>query len=123
MSTVVSKAMSGFPRISAGPGTARSRRRGRWCASDDQQMRADANQRWFRLEHPGDLQQIGAATRVLQPRLHVLEEPSGTFDPEEPIDEQAGIERFGAEIVRAVKIRRGEEVEPAGGVAVLPIAD
>ncbi len=68
------------------------------------------------------MQQIGAAPIIGQPRGDIGKNPSRPFNSKHPNHLQARVEDFRVKILRTMKIRRSEVVEPCRNVPVLSVA-
>jgi len=85
-------------------------------------MRAGGQHGKLRLEQARNAKQIGAQAGIGQPRGDIGKNPSRPFNSKHPNHLQARVEDFRVKILRTMKIRRSEVVEPRRNVAVLSIA-
>jgi len=92
-------------------------------SSDHQQVRADADHRGLRFEQPSHLEQIGTAAWIRQSRRQVREEPPRALHPVHAVEDQTRAHHFRAKLFGAMKVRRGEVVEPLGRVPMLALPE
>lgn len=84
-------------------------------------MRTDAEHGRLRFEQPRHLEQLGAAARIRQSLRHIREEPPRAFQAVQPLDDQTRAHHFRPKLVGAMKVCRGEVVEPLGRVPMLSL--
>src|SRR3982750_948575 len=86
-------------------------------------MRADTEHRWLPLEQTGDPRQVVAPAGIPYPLRYIREEPTRTLQSEDLLDDQTSARHFLDQLLRAVKVRRGEVLQPPGGISMLPLAE
>ncbi|HEX6535201.1 MAG TPA: hypothetical protein VF041_11415 [Gemmatimonadaceae bacterium] len=90
-------------------------------APDDQQVRAATDHGGLRLERPRHSHEDLASGRIV-PAIHeVRQHPPRSFDPVQALDLEAGVPDLPPKLVRSMKVRRGEVVEPVRRVLVMAV--
>src|SRR4051812_4879638 len=89
--------------------------------SDCEQVSAHPQHRGLRLHQPSQAQKCLSLPRVGYPCRYIREDPTGALESIHSPHIETGSTDLVAQLVGPMKVRRGEVIELARGVPVLPI--